>query len=184
MKRTISAMVEKGSLNHNSREFYASNVDPSRSYLNIEFCREDIRDVYHELFDDAQERFNAKQTRNDRRIENYYGKICSSKQEKPFHEIVLQIGNKDDTGIHTELAETAKQCLTEYAKGFQARNPTLRVFWSHLHMDEATPHLHIDLYHRQQTQHGYARVTQAGACTAWFQGWYTQRYRVESVGAE
>lgn len=87
MKRTISAMVGKGSLNHNSREFYASNVDPSRSHLNIEFCREDIRDVYHELFDDAQEKFNAKQTRNDRHIDNYYEKICSSKQEKPFHEI-------------------------------------------------------------------------------------------------
>lgn len=144
LKRTISAMVGKGSLNHNSREFYASNVDPHRSHLNIEFCREDIRDVYHELFDDAQERFNAKQTRNDRHIDNYYEKICSSKQEKPFHEIVLQIGNKDDTGINTELAETAKKCLTEYAKGFQARNPTLRVFWSHLHMDEATPHIHID----------------------------------------
>ena len=144
MKRTISAMVGKGFLNHNSREFYAFNVDPSRSHLNIEFCREDIRDVYHELFDDAQERFNAKQTRNDRHIDNYYEKICSSKQEKPFHEIVLQIGNKDDTGIHTELAETAKQCLIEYANGFQARNPTLRVFWSHLHMDEATPHVHID----------------------------------------
>lgn len=137
-------MVGKGSLNHNSREFYASNVDPNRSHLNIELCREDIRDVYHELFDDAQERFNAKQTRNDRHIDNYYEKICSSKQEKPFHEIVLQIGNKDDTGIHTELAETAKQCLIEYANGFQARNPTLRVFWSHLHMDEATPHVHID----------------------------------------
>ena len=144
LKRTISAMVGKGSLNHNSREFYASNVDPNRSHLNIEFCREDIRNVYHELFDEAQERFNAKQTRNDRRIEDYYEKICSSKQEKPFHEIVLQIGNKDDTGIHTELAETAKQCLIEYANGFQARNPTLHVFWSHLHMDEATPHLHID----------------------------------------
>ena len=144
MKRTISAMVGKGSLNHNSREFYASNVDPSRSHLNIEFCREDIRNVYHELFDEAQERFNAKQTRNDRRIEDYYEKICSSKKEKPFHEIVLQIGNKDDTGIHTELAETAKQCLIQYANGFQARNPTLRVFWSHLHMDEATPHVHID----------------------------------------
>lgn len=144
LKRTISAMVGKGSLNHNSREFYASNVDPSRSHLNIEFCREDIRDVYHELFDDAQERFNAKQTRNDRHIDNYYEKICSSKQEKPFHEIVLQIGNKDDTGIHTELAETAKQCLIQYANGFQARNPTLRVFWSYLHMDEATPHVHID----------------------------------------
>ena len=45
---------------------------------------------------------------------------------------------------NTELAETAKQCLIEYANGFQARNPTLRVFWSHLHMDEATPHVHID----------------------------------------
>ncbi len=122
-------MVGKGSLNDNSREFYASNVDPNRSHLNIEFCREDIRDVYHELFDDAQERFNAKQTRNDRRIEDYGNeKICSSKQEKPFHEIVLQIGNKEDTGIHTELAETAKQCLIEYANGFQARNPTLRGF--------------------------------------------------------
>ena len=86
-------MVGKGSLNHNSREFYASNVDPNRSHLNIEFCREDIRNVYHELFDEAQKRFNAKQTRNDRRIEDYYEKICSSKQEKPFHEIVLQIGN-------------------------------------------------------------------------------------------
>lgn len=144
LKRTISAMVGKGSLNHNSREFYASNVDPSRSHLNIEFCREDIQTVYHELFDEAQERFNAKQTRNDRRIEDYYEKICSSKQEKPFHEIVLQIGNKDDAGVNTELAETAKQCLAEYAQGFQARNPTLRVFWSHLHMDEATPHIHID----------------------------------------
>ena len=92
-------MVGKGSLNHNSREFYASNVDPNRSHLNIEFCCEDIRNVYHELFDEAQERFNAKQTRNDRRIEDYYEKICSSKQEKPFHEIVLQIGNKDDTTI-------------------------------------------------------------------------------------
>ena len=40
-------MVGKGSLNHNSREFYASNVDPNRSHLNIEFCREDIRNVYH-----------------------------------------------------------------------------------------------------------------------------------------
>ena len=144
LKRTISAMVGKGSLNHNSREFYASNVDPSRSHLNIELCREDIQTVYHELFDEAQERFNAKQTRNDRRIEDYYEKICSSKQEKPFHEIVLQIGNKDDAGVNTELAETAKQCLAEYAQGFQARNPTLRVFWSHLHMDEATPHIHID----------------------------------------
>ena len=144
MKRTISAMVGKGSLNHNSREFYASNVDPHRSHLNIEFRREDIRDVYHELFDDAQERFNAKQTRNDRRIEDYYEKICSSKQEKPFHEIILQVGNKDDMSAEGEDGQLAAAVLDEYMRGFQERNPRLRVFSAHLHMDEATPHLHID----------------------------------------
>ena len=137
-------MVGKGSLNHNSREFYAPNVDPSRSHLNVEFCKEDIRTVYHELFDAAQQRYNARQTRSDRRIADYYTKISSSKQEKPFHEIVLQIGNKDDTGISSETADLARQCLEAYVRGFQARNRTLRMFSAHLHMDEATPHVHID----------------------------------------
>ena len=137
-------MVGKGSLNHNSREFYAPNVDPSRSHLNMEFCKEDIRTVYHELFDAAQQRYNARQTRSDRRIADYYEKIASSRQEKPFHEVVLQIGNKDDTGIGSEMAELARQCLEAYVHGFQARNHTLRMFSAHLHMDEATPHVHID----------------------------------------
>ena len=137
-------MVGKGSLNHNSREFYAPNVDPSRSHLNVEFCKEDIRTVYHELFDAAQQRYNARQTRSDRRIADYYEKIASSRQEKPFHEIVLQIGNKDDTGISSEMAALARQCLEAYVRGFQARNRTLRMFSAHLHMDEATPHVHID----------------------------------------
>ena len=85
-----------------------------------------------------------KQTRSDRRIADYYTKISSSKQEKPFHEIVLQIGNKDDTGIGSETADLARQCLEAYVRGFQARNRTLRMFSAHLHMDEATPHVHID----------------------------------------
>ena len=84
------------------------------------------------------------QTRSDRRITDYYTKISSSKQEKPFHEIVLQIGNKDDTGIGSETADLARQCLEAYVRGFQARNRTLRMFSAHLHMDEATPHVHID----------------------------------------
>lgn len=110
----------------------------------MEFCKEDIRTVYHELFDAAQQRYNARQTRSDRRIADYYEKIASSRQEKPFHEIVLQIGNKDDTGIGSEMAELARQCLEAYVHGFQARNHTLRMFSAHLHMDEATPHVHID----------------------------------------
>ena len=143
MKRTISVMVGKGSVNHNSRKFHAKNTDPERSHLNVEYCNEDIRDVYHELFEEARIRYNAKQ-RKDRQVKDYYEKIASGKQEKPFHEIILQIGNKDDMGAKTEEGQLAAKVLDDYMKDFQQRNPTLRVFSAHLHMDEATPHLHID----------------------------------------
>ena len=144
MKRTISAMVGHGSVNHNSRKFHAKNTDPERSHLNITYCQENIKAVYHELFDEALERYNAKQTRADRRIENYYEKIRSGKQEKPFHEIILQVGNKDDMSADSDEGRLAAAVLDEYMKAFQERNPNLRVFSAHLHMDEATPHLHID----------------------------------------
>ena len=137
-------MVGKGSVNHNSRKFHAANTDPTRSHLNREYINEDIKTVYHGLFDEAVERYNARQTRQDRCIANYYEKIRSGKQEKPFHELILQIGNRDDCGAATPDGEKAAQILGEYMRGFQKRNPTLRVFSAHLHMDEATPHLHID----------------------------------------
>ena len=144
MKRTISAMVGKGTVNHNSRKFHAKNTDPERSHLNVEYCNENIKDVYHELFDEALARYNAKQTRKDRRIDNYYEKIDASKQEKTFHEIILQVGNKDDMNATTENGRLAAKVLDEYMGDFRQRNPTLRVFSAYLHMDEATPHLHID----------------------------------------
>jgi len=144
LKRTISFMTGKGSVNHNSRKFHAKNTDPERSCLNVEYCNENIKDVYHELFDEALARYNEKQTRSDRRIDDYYGKICSGKQEKPFHEIILQIGDKDNMGAKTENGQLAVKVLDKYMQDFQQRNPTLRVFSAYLHMDEATPHLHID----------------------------------------
>ena len=137
-------MTGKGSVNHNSRKFHAKNTDPERSCLNVEYCNENIKDVYHELFDEALARYNEKQTRSDRRIDNYYEKIRSGKQEKPFHEIILQIGDKDNMGAKTESGQLAAKVLDKYMLDFQRRNPTLRVFSAYLHMDEATPHLHID----------------------------------------
>ena len=92
----------------------------------MEYCNENIKDVYHELFDEALARYNEKQTRSDRMIDDYYEKICSGKQEKPFHEIILQIGNKDDMGAKTEDGQLAAKILDEYMKDFQRRNPTLR----------------------------------------------------------
>ena len=144
MKRTISAMRGKGSLSHNRRDFIAENVDSSRTPLNVEYRNEDIRAVYHELFDDALAHYNEKQTRRDRVIDDYYEKIRTGKQEKLFEELIIQIGNKDDMNASSENGQLARQMLDEYMQSFQQRNPTLRVFSAHLHMNEATPHLHID----------------------------------------
>lgn len=144
MQRTISVMVGKGSVNHNSRKFKAENVDANRTHLNVSYCNKDIRKVYDDLFGEALKRYNDKQKRADRKIDDYYGKICNSKQEKPFYEIILQIGDKDNMSSLDENGELAKKILDNYFDTFEERNPYLKVFSAHLHMDEATPHLHID----------------------------------------
>lgn len=144
MERTISGMMGKGSVNHNTRAFSAKNVDRERSRNNVEFCHADIKKVYHELFDDALERYNTKQKRSDRKIDSYYEKIRQSKQEKLYHEVIFQIGNKDDMNAKSEEGQLAKEILTDFMEDFQKRNPNLYVFSAHLHMDEETPHIHID----------------------------------------
>ena len=143
IKRTISGMIGKGSLSHNRREFFAENVDPDRVQLNICYQNENLKEVYKELFDDAVERYNTGK-RKDRKITNYYEKIRQGKQEKSFHEIIFQIGNREDMAVGTEEGDLAVKILDEYVKDFQKRNATLRVFNCYLHQDEATPHLHID----------------------------------------
>lgn len=144
MKRTISVMLGKGSISHNSRTFQAANIDSKRTAQNISYCNEPIKEVYHNLFDDALQRYNAKQKRADRQIDDYYEKIRTGKQEKLFYEVILQIGNKENMAAVSEDGQLAAKVLDEYMQEFQTRNPNLHVFSAHLHMDEATPHIHID----------------------------------------
>ena len=93
IKRTISAMSGDGVVAHNRRTYIAENVDATRTHLNVEYCYTPIEDAYHQLFDEAQTEYNAKQKRKDRRVENYYEKICNGDQEKPFYEVIFQVGN-------------------------------------------------------------------------------------------
>ncbi len=144
IRKTISFSVGKGSLTHNRRDFIAQNVDPDRTQMNIEYCNENLEQVYHQMFDDALQRFNDKQKRADRKIESYYDKIRTGKQEKLFHEVIVQIGNREDTNSKSADSEIAVRILDEYMKHFQERNPNLRIFSAHLHLDEETPHLHLD----------------------------------------
>ena len=137
-------MTGRGSIRHNNRSFSAANVDRSRSGQNVTFCNEDLKKVYHELFDEALAAYNAKKKKTRDKIPDYYKHIRQSKQEKLFHEAIFQIGNLNDCGCGTEGGQRAAEALTAFAKTFQERNPHLYVFNMVLHMDEATPHLHVD----------------------------------------
>ena len=151
MVTTISFVAGKGSLSHNNRTFIAENVIEERIELDEFYKQESLEDAYDKMFRQAIDEYNAKQTRKDRKIDNYITKIKNSKNnEKIFYENVVQIGRITDFGVVdengnvTENALLAKEILDIYAKTFQERNPNLYLFNAVLHMDEATPHLHLD----------------------------------------
>ena len=152
--KSISMCEGKGSLSHNNREFTAKNIDPLRTPDNIVFVQQDLGETYHQLFDEAVERYNARQKRNDRKISDYFEHLFNrppsksviegANKQKSFYEHLVYIGTKNDSAVGTPDAEITAECLREYMEGFQARNPNLYVFNAVMHLDEATPHLHID----------------------------------------
>lgn len=152
--KSISMCEGKGSLSHNNREFSAKNIDSSRTPNNVVFVQQALSDAYHQLFDEAVEKYNARQKRNDRKIHNYFehlfnrlpskSVITGANKQKSFYEHLVYIGTRKDTAVGTPDAEITTECLREYMEGFQARNPNLYVFNAVLHLDESTPHLHIN----------------------------------------
>ena len=173
-EKRISFGQGKGSLTHNNREFVAANVDPLRTPNNVIFVQQPIAEAYDQLFRESTERYNARQKRNDRKIGDYYEHLFGVKpcntvrtaadKRKSFYEDVVQIGKREDSGYGTEDFQLVADCLKEYMEGFQNRNPNFYVFNAVLHMDEATPHLHIDYipvghYKRgQDVQNGIAQA--------------------------
>jgi hypothetical protein len=148
MAKTISFVKGKGNINHNNREFVTENVDPNRIKGNIVYIQQDLVSAYEELFGEAIKGYDAKQPRNDRKygsVEEYMARLKHSKNdEKLFYENIVQIGDMNDSGVGTEDGKVCADILNQYALSFQERNPNLQVFNMVLHLDEKTPHLHID----------------------------------------
>jgi len=148
MAKTISFVKEKGNINHNNRVFVTENVDSDRIKDNIIYVQQALASAYTKLFEEAINKYNEKQTRNDRKygsVEEYMTKLNHSKNgENIFYENIVQIGDMNDSGIGTDDGNICVEILNEYALSFQERNPHLHVFNMILHMDEKTPHLHID----------------------------------------
>jgi len=149
--KTISMCQGKGSLSHNNREFSAKNIDSSRTPNNVVFVQQALSDAYHQLFDEAVEKYNANQKRKDRKIGNYFehlfnrlpskSVITGTNKHKSFYEHLVYIGTRKDTAVGTPDAEIAVACLREYMESFQKRNPNFYVFNAILHMDEVRAEL-------------------------------------------
>jgi len=157
--KTISFPKGKGHLTHNNRDFICNNVVPERTAWNRIYIQEPLRDAYEKCFGQALRDYNAAQKRKDRQKDDYLKEIENSgNKEKTFYENIVQIGKKTDTpvadenGVMTEEAKATIEVLDRYAKTFQERNPNLYLFNCVMHLDEATPHLHIDYI---PVAHGY-----------------------------
>lgn len=147
---TASIVKGRGYLNHNDRTIKQVNSrswKPELSNQNIVYVNEPIQNVYHELFDSALDKYNAKikQSKNPQRvIKDYYEHISRSKQEKPFYEFIVAFGNVNDK--NTEIYPVLQQCLDEYNRDFQSRNPNFYVFQQITHRDEiGIDHTHMDI---------------------------------------
>lgn len=156
----VSMPQGKGSQMHNRREYeqigkpIPDNIDGSKSSENIILVDKDIREAYREIFGEALEKYNSKQKRADRKIVDYLDHIQKSKNgEKPFYEDVVQWGSKDDFQT-PQMRERAKEALVKYIEGFEERNPNLKLIGAYIHMDEASPHLHLDYV---PVAYGYSR---------------------------
>lgn len=139
-EHTLSITIGSGDIRHNNRLFKPSNVDHSRTPDNITLVKEDIQDAYHRLFDESVKKYNDLQKRNDRKIKNYFDKIYRSKKEKPFYEFIAQVGNQGDQPDQKKCVEI----LEEFNQMLQKDYPNMKIFNSVIHVDESTPHIHID----------------------------------------
>lgn len=131
-------------IEHNNRDYIASNIDISKVHQNINYIRESPEKAYEKLFSNAVKEYNAKQKQPCRKIGNYYEHILKSRREEAFYEAVIQFGDRETASCDSENGCEAKKMLDEYIKDFHQRNPNLYVFNAALHLDEATPHLHIN----------------------------------------
>ncbi|WP_144651171.1 plasmid recombination protein [Bacillus cereus] len=146
----------QSSLSHNNRENIYGNpgIDPSRLDENIYFVQKDIRSVYKDVFQEAVDKYNEKQKRNDRKIDDYYDKVHKDDKTHEQRELVVAIGEgKDDP----KYREAKKEALKRYAEAFQERNPNLGVYNLVLHDDEANPHLHINYVPNFESSRGLTR---------------------------
>ena len=151
MEMSMSVTPGKGYRRHNFDLLYRrgrENVDPSRSDLNVVLREVDLDKAYRVVFDESLRAYNAKQVergRPERQIANYLTHIKNSKQERPEWEFVVQLGDKDTNPATDKLCrERSCAVLRRFVELCDSKYPNMVITAAVVHLDEATPHLHVD----------------------------------------
>lgn len=147
--RTNTASVSRGRVapTHNTREYVTDrahcpdHIHYDRIKDNLVLINEPIRNAYDRLFGDALDAYNAKQTRADRRIDSYLDHVRTDKKLHDAYEFVVQVGNMDDPLDGNEAKEIYAKWLSEFVGRY---NKNFDVIQAVVHLDEATPHMHVE----------------------------------------
>ena len=144
---------------HNKRLFIANNVNVLKMKNNITYMDKDVEETYKELFGEAVAEYNKTVSRPCRQIKDYFKHVSEGNREEPFYEAIVQFGDVNTAACETESGKLCKKMLDEYMNDFQKRNPNLHVFYATMHLDEATPHLHIDFipYYTKGRKNGLSK---------------------------
>ncbi|WP_283751267.1 plasmid recombination protein, partial [Bacillus cereus] len=149
MSVSLKKATNKTNIDHNNRTMTEkekernSHIDYSESDKNEYLVQKDIKELYREEFGEALEKYNAKQKRNDRKIDDYYKHIERGKKTALQQEMIIQVGDMNDFNYRADY-ENANEILSEWFKGFEERNPNLKVYNAVIHNDEKTPHMHLN----------------------------------------
>lgn len=142
-------------IRHNNRELTEKefrsdahkHIQREKSKYNIQIFKRDIKDVYHELFDDALNAYNAKQKRKDRKIDDYYKHVQKSKNLDLQREFIVTVGNKSDwEKLSFEEKQQVGEALERYVRDFNERHDNMTIYNAIVHLDESgAPHAHFNV---------------------------------------
>lgn len=142
-------------IRHNNRELTEKefrsdahkHIQREKSKYNIQIFKRDIKDVYHELFDDALNAYNAKQKRKDRKIDDYYKHVQKSKNLDLQREFIVAVGNKADwERLSFEEKQEVGEALARYVRDFNERHDNMTIYNAIVHLDESgAPHAHFNV---------------------------------------
>ena len=143
-----SAITSKSKLaavaKHNLRKYKSS--DYSKDNICIIYGTsnliDDVKTVYHKEFDEALEEYNKKQTRQDRKIEDYFEHVAGKEQDMAV-EIIIQIGDREFWKQFDDMKSYMKLSYQIILDELRKRLPQFVVANAVVHLDEESPHMHI-----------------------------------------